>query len=304
MNPLDTIIYVTLKYLLLFLGQIPPSTASFFSRYIARIWFRLDGKHRKITLGNLRQAYGETMGTARTTDLAAAVFENTIKMLFEYAWFYGPNVRYNARYFKVKGFSHLLDARKKNKGVLALTAHMGNWELAAALCPIAGIPVTVVYRKIKSGAVDRLVRENRQRLGLSVYPLRNAFKGVTRALHDNQTVGLLMDQNTGHDRGVFIDFFGRKACANPGLSKLALESGAPVVPIFGYRENNHFIIEIQQALPLIKTGDVQRDIHANTQLQNNAIEAVVRRYPAQWFWMHNRWKTRPKTTDAKETTCR
>ena len=173
--------------------------------------------------------------------LARKVFENTVKMIFEYAWLYSSGFKHDSDHFCVKGIEHLKAAHAKKKGVLILSAHLGNWELGAAFALLTGFPITVVYRKIKSEPVDMLVQKNRESFGLKLYPLHNAFDGVRQALEQGELIGLLMDQNTGHNRGVFINFFGRKACANPGLAKLALKTGAPVIPIFNYQ---YYILEL------------------------------------------------------------
>jgi KDO2-lipid IV(A) lauroyltransferase len=102
-----------------------------------------------------------------------------------------------------------------------------------------------------------------------------------------------MDQNVDWYDGVFVDFFGHRACTNKGLARLALKTEAPVLPVFIVREGSLYRAEIGPEVPLIKTGDKTKDVEANTQQYNDVIEAFVRRYPDQWFWVHQRWKTRP-----------
>ncbi len=293
MKTLDKVIYLLLMLVFLILGKISFRTGKQLGNILGGIWFALDKKHRKTTLDNLSLAYKNEKNITQISDLARKVFNNTVRMIFEYAWFYNSVSKLDSDHIRVNGLDHLKDAHVKGKGVLILSAHMGNWEIGALLAPISGLPISIVYRKIKSEPIDRIVRQNRERLGMSLYPLHNALEGVNKTLKNGNIVGLLMDQNTGLNRGVFVDFFNMKACANPGLAKLALQSGAPVIPVYCYREHSKFIIEIQAELPIIRSGNIEQDILLNTQIQNTAIEKIVKQHPDQWFWIHKRWKTRP-----------
>lgn len=293
MTATEKLLYHILHLVTAALGRCSYGTGVRLSGILGSAWMTLDGKHRRIVLDNLSFAYAGRMNRRQIRRLARRVFDHTIRMLFEYAWFYSKTSGFRSDRIIVRGLPHLENAHKKNRGVLLLSGHIGNWEVAAALAPITGLPASVVYRKIDSVPVDRFVFENRKSLGLKLYPLHNAFDAIFGALKNGELVGLLMDQNTGHARGVFIDFFGRKACANPGLVKLALQTGAPVVPVFNYREKDRIIIEIQPELPIFRTGNREKDILVNTQYQHDVIETIIRRYPDQWFWVHNRWKNQP-----------
>lgn len=289
----DRLIYNGLSRFISFLGKLSPDTGRHASRRLGAIWFAVDRKHRTITIENLTTAFGSQMSPEEIRRLAQDVFFNTIRMIFEYAWYYTVSPIDYSGNFRIKGIENVTRALEKKKGVLVVTAHLGNWELATAFGPMTGLPVTVVYRTIKSAPIDQYILDNRIKTGLKLFPLHNALDAVRQALARGEIIGLLSDQNTGHQKGVFVDFFGRKACTNKGLARLALSTGAPVLPIFFYRENGKFTLEIQPELPLIRTGNEETDIVANTQAYTSAIEAIVRRYPEQWFWIHKRWKTRP-----------
>jgi len=106
-------------------------------------------------------------------------------------------------------------------------------------------------------------------------------------------VGILLDQNVDWYDGVFVDYFGRPACTNKGLALLALKTGAPVIPVFLIRDGKRFIFHCEPEVPLVRTGDKIKDIEVNTERFTKIIESFVSRYPEQWFWLHQRWKTRP-----------
>ena len=116
---------------------------------------------------------------------------------------------------------------------------------------------------------------------------------IDAVLREGGEMGTLLDQNVDWYKGVFVDFFGRPACTNSGFAKLALRSRAPVVPMYTVRKGKRFLIEFLPEVPLIETGDKIKDIEINTQNYVSAVESMVRRYPDQYFWVHNRWKTKP-----------
>jgi KDO2-lipid IV(A) lauroyltransferase len=104
---------------------------------------------------------------------------------------------------------------------------------------------------------------------------------------------LLNDQRVDWYEGAFVDFFGKMACTNVGLARLAKQTGAPVVPLYVIRTEHGFIGQFQPEIPWIPTGDEYFDLAENTQRYTRNIEAMIRKYPEQWFWVHNRWKTPP-----------
>jgi KDO2-lipid IV(A) lauroyltransferase len=293
MGSTDVLVLRALNLVVDLLGRMNLGQGRRWGRRIGALWFRLDRKNASVVLGNLRLAYGPELDEGQIRELARKVFENTAAMIFEYAWYYRTGFGRFQEFFTVKGVDHLHRAHAQGKGVIALSGHLGNWELALAISPISGIPVSLVYRKIKSQGVDRFVWEKRARFNCRMYPLHNALDGILGALDQGDLVGLLADQNCSHSRGVFIDFFGRKAIAHSGVAKLARSTGVPVVPIFIYRTEGGFALEVQPEVPLVKTDDEAADILFMTQRYQSVIEAMVRRYPEQWFWLHKRWKSRP-----------
>ena len=274
-------------------GRLSPRTSDLISRFFGAVWYLFDKKHRNIVYDNLYLAYSREKSEQEIKRIAKAVFSNTIQMFFEYAWYYTCQPIDYKTHFRISGADHLKNAMKKGKGVIVILSHLGNWELLTAFAPMTGLPATVVYRPLKSKAINRFVIENRTSTGVDFFPLHGALDAVQQALTKGMLVGLLADQNSRRKRGVFVDFFGKKACTQKGPAKLAMTTGAPMIPIYLHREENKFVLEIQPALPLVNTGDEQADIQQNTQIYTSSIEAVIRRYPEQWFWLHRRWKTQP-----------
>jgi len=150
-----------------------------------------------------------------------------------------------------------------------------------------------LYRKFDFAPLERVMLETRQRLGTTMIALRKAGPKVAKALAEKKTVATLLDQNVGWYKGVFVDYFGHPACTNNGLAKLAINSGASVVPMFIRRENGRYIHEFLPEVPVVVTNDPIKDIENNTQAFVSALESMVRQCPEQYFWVHNRWKNKP-----------
>jgi KDO2-lipid IV(A) lauroyltransferase len=158
---------------------------------------------------------------------------------------------------------------------------------------MTGYPADIIYRPLDFRPLDQFFVNQRTRFGGNVIPKNRSMRRILEVLKREKPLAFLMDQNVDWYDGVFVEFFGRRACTNKGLALLALKTKAPVVPLFLVREASFFRLDIGPEVPLVKTGDKTKDIETNTQQYNAVIEAMVRRYPDQWFWVHQRWKTRP-----------
>jgi KDO2-lipid IV(A) lauroyltransferase len=273
------------------LGLLPIPVSKSLSRLMGYLWYRLDAKHRNIALCNLKQAFEDERTSNEIVQLAIRAFEQIIGVLFELAWYSRKQLTDLPEFFTLRGMNHIHEAMAKGQGVLALTAHLGNWELLTAGPTLGRFPIHIVYRPLDFRPLDHVVSGLRVRFGARLIPSTKAMRKILRALKRCEVVGILMDQNVDWYEGVFVDFFSKPACTNKGMAILALRTKAPVVPAFIVREASKFVIEFQPALPLIQTGDYTHDVEANTAQYNQAIEAMIRRYPDQWFWVHQRWKT-------------
>jgi len=183
----------------------------------------------------------------------------------------------------------------RDTGGLILSGHFGNWELLVFAHGMRGFPVSMVHRAIANPLVDRWLNTLRARAGTRLVRKRHAAGGVLKALHDRELLVLPFDQNSTRGLGVFVDFFGKSASTNSGIARLALRSGAPIVPVFIVREGRSARHRVH-VLPITyvrRTGDLESDVTRITQELSDLFEGMVRRYPEQWLWVHKRWKTRP-----------
>jgi len=289
----DDHIYRLIKLIVNLLSMLPRSVLRFFSDLLGLIWYTVDKRHRNVVLENINFAYPERFSKSGAHRFTKTVFKNIAGILFEVLWAYRKSWDELSRNISFKGIKHFENAQQKGRGVILLCSHLGNFELGGTVVAKAGIGLFGVYRKLDFQPMERFLREARQRFGTRMIPLRGASKKIDAILRDNGVVGTLLDQNVDWYKGVFVDYFGRPACTNNGLAKLVLRSKAAVVPLFILKKNENYTIEFLPEIPLEMTGDPIKDIEKNTQNYVSSIESTIRRSPEQYFWVHNRWKTKP-----------
>ena len=194
------------------------------------------------------------------------------------------------------GFENFDCAYGAGKGVLFVTAHLGGWELSAFAHSLYGHPLHIVMRSLDNSYLDRMIRRYRTMHGNTTVDKDDFVRGLLGAMKAGETVGILMDTNMTPPQGVFVPFFGIPACTASGLARIALRTDAAVVPGFTIWEaaQKKYVLRFDPALQLVRTGNDDADVVANTALFTKVIEAYVCRYPGQWLWVHRRWKTRPE----------
>jgi KDO2-lipid IV(A) lauroyltransferase len=256
--------------------------------------YALDDRHRRIALRGLTLAFPEKDLKERNA-IARSAFRNLARVAAEFFSLPRLNEKNFTRYITFEGLENFQKAYEKEKGILILTAHFGNWEWMAALFPLQSHhPVHVVVRPLDSRFLDSMVEQLRMRTGNQAIPKQKAMGQILRLLKAGEIVGILLDQNMAWQEGVFVDFFGEKACTNTGMALLALKTGTPVLPAFNIRQKDgRYRVVIEPEISLVRTGDKERDVTENTQRFTQIIERYVRNYPDQWLWLHQRWKTRP-----------
>jgi KDO2-lipid IV(A) lauroyltransferase len=211
---------------------------------------------------------------------------------------------------QVEGLEYMEQAMRASPtgGVLAVSAHLGNWELAAARVAHLGIPVSVVYRSRERPTLERTLRGLRDAAGqraadFEQIRMGRAGVGLVRALRRGRVVIVLLDQNARRGEGVFVSFFGRPASTRFGPLRLAARLGVPVVPAFIRREpgGQRHRIRVHPALQLeAGASDDQATLRRSVQSVTAVIEKEVREVPEQWIWTHARWRTRPRPSEGPD----
>jgi KDO2-lipid IV(A) lauroyltransferase len=290
------IIVEWIEYILLIsfikLINIFPFKISFkISRGIGLLLFFFDRRHRKVALENLHASFPEK-SIIEIKRIAQESFKNIGCIVIEIARVSQGGIDWIKEIVRLEGKENIDKGLKKGKGVLIMTAHIGNWEIGA----LAGRDwkFNFVVRLLDNRFLNKFIYKIRTKFNSGMIVKKNAIKEILKCLRRNELVAILMDQNTGAHEGIFVDFFARKACTNPVVAILAVRTGAPVLPVFTIREGvGKFKVIIGEEIEIIPSGDYKRDIEKYTAQFTEIIESIVRKYPDQWLWLHRRWKTRP-----------
>ncbi len=280
--------------LLKLMGILPRGLARQAGAALGAVAWLLLPKLRRTGQRNLELAFPE-MSPADRTRTMRGLYRYLGWQLAEFCQMrrYTPeNTKDLIRY---EGLDHYLAARESGRGVLIVTGHLGAWELSSFWHSLMGHPMSMVIRRIDNPRVDRVVNDLRCLHGNRVVHKDDFARGLLAAMRRGETVGILMDTNMTPPQGVFVPFFGVPACTASGLARVALRTGAAVLPGFLVWESTEqkYVLHFGPQIPLAVTGDDDRDILENTTSFTAAIEAFIRRYPDQWLWVHRRWKTRP-----------
>lgn len=273
-------------------ATLPERAADAVGRRIGRVVHRL-GIRRKVVEDNLRHAFPERdEAWIRRTTLATyehlgresaailrlgkldrqAIIDRTVPV----------------------GWDELEEALAEGKGVMLVTGHYGNWEIAAATVASRGTPIAAIVRRQGNRLVDARLDALRRRLGVETITQREAPSRVPRLLRRNGVIGIVGDQDARR-AGVFVPFFGRPASTHRGPAVFALKLGAPVFACVARRLPGPGVrYEVSgQRVPVVRTGDAEADIQALTAELAARLEGEIRKAPEQYFWFHRRWKTRP-----------
>ena len=277
------------------LGVLPRPLARVVGAGIGAIAFHLLSRLRKTGLRNLELAYPQKSQAARMSILREE-YRSLGWQMAEFCQMSKYTPESASKFIRYEGLDNYLAAREKGKGVLVVTGHLGAWELSSFYHSLVGYPMSLVIRRLDNPRVDAFVNSIRTRHGNRVIHKDDFARGLITAMHAGETVGILMDTNMTPPQGVFVPFFGIEACTASGLARVALRSGAAVLPGFLLWEESEqkYVLHFGEELELVRTGDAVDDIVVNTALFTAAIESYIRRYPGQWLWVHRRWKTRPE----------
>ena len=255
----------------------------------------LDRFNRAVGERNLEIAFPQ-MDRASRGEILHATYRNFGRMAAEWIHFFELGRDNIERYVAYDGREHWNEAIRisNGRGILVLTGHFGNFELLSVAHSIYGNRIAIVQRPNRNPIIDAAVTARRVRFGNLSVPRKGAGREIVRLLHDNWMVAVPLDLDTRH--GVFVDFFGLPAATNIALARIAVATGAPILPVFMVRADGsarHYITILPLIEPAMTAGNRAESIRESTQRFTAAIESMVRRYPDHWNWIHRRWKTRP-----------
>jgi len=245
-----------------------------------------------IALGNLQEAVdrGALSLSSSPRSVIRQNFKNLGKLIMEVIkihYGFGDSI---FRTVELRGEENFRKAHDKGKGVILITGHCGNWELMAVYLSLNLTKLKVVARKQYNEYINRFIEKTREKYGNSVIYKEGALKKILTSLKKNETVGILMDQSVIRSEGFVIHFLGKNAYALKTPAIIARKTGTPIIPAFIRRTGNGHVIEIGEEIPLAEAGDVDTAILHDTINFSRPIEEFIKTYPADWLWIHRRWK--------------
>ena len=265
-------------------------------RFLGACTYYLDWRHRHIAAVNLKIAFPELTDVERSL-IARKSFQNTGMNLLELSRFSSltpDNISSFAEYDPNQGLENYKAAIAQGKGILYLTGHFSSWELLPSAHALHGYPLSFVTRPLDNAPLDKYLLDLRESKGNRVINKRNSARQILKNLASGSTAGILMDQNTSLQEGMFVEFFGIPAATSTSVALFALRTDAPVLP--GYltpMRNGRYTIKFLPPVNVVRTGDMSRDLEINTRRFNDILEGIVREQPESWLWGHKRWKYQP-----------
>jgi KDO2-lipid IV(A) lauroyltransferase len=273
-----------------FIAQIPKTHLLFFGKMLGNLLYYLAAPQRRIVRRNLQFSHVES-SPQQLQSLSKRIFRHfgiTILELLQMTCFSQKELLRNIH---VEGKEIIIEALARQKGVVLITAHLGNYEMAWQYVPCYfGRQMAGVAKKMRNVRLDRLIHKIRTRFGNKIIYKKGALPEMMQTLRQGEMVGLLMDISRRFD-GVEVNFFGRRATATPAAALLGLRCKSPIIPAFCHRSaNGKLIIRVERPIEIQRTKDLRADLQTNTQLITDRVERAVRNSPEQWNWMLKRWK--------------
>ncbi len=263
--------------------------------WCGRLVFRLLPFRRRVVLDNLRRVFGAAVSDAEIVRLAQAHYAHLWRLGAEFLSFRWMSAARKKAIVDIENVDVFRRALERGKGILVLTGHLGNWEVAT----VAGLGrfpqlrgrIHFVRREIKPRWLDRFVNWRFQRAGFGVLPKRGSLDAILDALAAGDAVVFPFDQHAGPPDGIEVDFFGHSAWTFKSLALLALASDAQVLPAASWRNpDGRHVLRFEEALGVVAAADVGVQIKQTTRAYNAALEQLILRHPEQWYWVHRRWK--------------
>jgi len=293
---IDRLQYVGLRLASMCLHCWPIEVNLAWARGLGDLMYRFDRRHRERAMGNLRRSFPE-MPDKQRAHIARRSMQQLF-MLFVEVLFTTRLVRIDtyAQYVELDNIRATLELLlRRERGLIMLTGHYGNWEILGYVLATIGFETTSIARPLDNPHINRWLLGVREKRGQKIIAKKGATEEIVTALEGKGAVGFIADQNAG-TKGVFVDFFGRKASTYKSIGLLAMQYEVPVVIGYARRlgEAFKFQVGMQDVIYPRDWKDQDNPLFYITQRYTSALEAVVRDDPGQYLWVHRRWKTRPK----------
>jgi KDO2-lipid IV(A) lauroyltransferase len=287
------LVYFLFKLFTIWVKRIPLKSLRSYGETIGTITFHILGKARRIALNNLHLALGNEKSEEEINRICQDSFKNIGKDMMEVSHFPQYEDSYLRTLVRLEGREFLDQALRQGKGVVAISAHLGNFTLMAIRLAKEGYPLSIVTKYSKNPKIVKFLTSYADAVGIESIPDKPRMTCVAqslKALKENRILMIHIDLNAPTTEA-WVDFFGYLVPTYKGPVVISFRTGALIVPIFTIRNADqlHQVI-IHPPLVLNITEDKQRDIHTNTAKITKIVEAMILKYPEQWWWIHPRFR--------------
>lgn len=295
-NPvLDWLLYAVVRILVVFLYIFDVETNLRFACFLGDLLWKFYGRGRQRALENLRASFPDKSDewiqqTGRRSFEQLVML--TIDILFTPRLVRKHNWRQYSRFRNAEQAKWMIHERK---GLLMVTGHYGNFEISGYMMGLFGFDIYSIARPLDNKYLNRFLYDVRERRGQKIIDKKGASEMMPSLVEQGSTLGFIADQDAGH-KGVFVDFFGRKASTYKSIGLLALTYNLPIVIGYSRRVDNRFFFELGVTRIIFphEWADKDDPLTWVTAEYTKAIETFVREDPTQYWWLHRRWKSRPK----------
>lgn len=288
--------YVIGRAILGLLAALPLRAARGVGRLLGRLAYRPFGVRRRTVERQVAAAFPDA-GLAEQQRIVRGAYAHLGELLIETAMLPGLGKQGILDLFEgSEGFEDILAARDAGRGIILITGHFGNWELAGAYVASRGVPIEVIVRRMNNPLFDGFVNRTREGAGMIVIYDHDAVRRTPRAFRDGHAVAFVADQGVKGLASTYVPFFGRPAKTPRGPAVFAIRSRLPTFFVAAVREPDGKYRCVVTPVEIPHTADREADVDEVVARYTAVLESWVRRYPAQYFWHHRRWKRQPDGT--------
>ena len=289
------LVYSITRFSSVLFNLIPRKLANFLGGWVGLAAWKLITKDQRLIFRHLSLCYNGSLTVREKVNIGQRFFINSGRNISDLIRFENHYDRDIHGLIDVEGMAHFDNAYKKGKGVFGITGHLGNFELLAVFLAKCGYRIGVVSRPLADNKLNEMLITNRKKMGIANFYASENPIGVVKWLKSGGAIGVLIDTDSSRVKGDFFPFYNRLSKLPVGQSVMALRLGSPLVPIACVRNgNNRYKVIIRPEIPINNTGDLKNDINRITRSCSLELETMIRTYPDQWIWMHNRWKSSPE----------
>lgn len=281
------------NYILYKIGQfialhLPLSLGYKIAVFLSDLRYMFAYKDRRAVKENLKVIFPDK-SDSQIRKIRIRTFRNFAKYLVDFFRFSKIDLDYIKKNIRIENIHYFDEVLSKGKGAIALTAHLGNWELGGVVIALLGYPFWAVALPHKDKRVDNFFNFQRESKGIKVIPLGRAVRECLNVLRENKIVALVGDRDFT-EKGLVLDFFGRPTFLPEGPAAFSLKTNSPVVPGFMFRnKDDSFTLRMESPIEFIPTGDKDNDL-INLILQyKTIIENYIQKYPDQWYMFRKFW---------------